>query len=172
MRTDTFDRVIRLLLFVIGLLLVVMLSLVALRGVVQALPGRYAYYLPEPLLDLRRVPHEKMLSTPEVNSTPPVNSLLPTTTPTSPPPTNTPTALPTTMASSTPVPTETPTPIPTPTPTLPASCLIEGGRMERQGWNNCGPTTLAMQLSFWQRLETQQDIAPILKPDPEDKNVG
>jgi tetratricopeptide (TPR) repeat protein len=45
-------------------------------------------------------------------------------------------------------------------------------RHEPQGWNNCGPTTLAMALSYWDRPETQYDVAPVLKPDPEDKNVG
>jgi tetratricopeptide (TPR) repeat protein len=49
---------------------------------------------------------------------------------------------------------------------------LEGVRAERQGWNNCGPTTLAMALSYWGRGETQTEIAPALKPDPEDKNVG
>jgi len=47
-----------------------------------------------------------------------------------------------------------------------------GLRHEHQGWNNCGPTTLAMALSYWGRNETQYDVAPALKPDPEDKNVS
>jgi tetratricopeptide (TPR) repeat protein len=50
--------------------------------------------------------------------------------------------------------------------------MLTGLRSERQGWNNCGPTTLAMALSYWGRSETQYDIAPALKPDPEDKNVS
>jgi hypothetical protein len=50
--------------------------------------------------------------------------------------------------------------------------MLTGLRSERQGWNNCGPTTLAMALSYWGRSETQYDIAPLLKPDPEDKNVS
>ena len=49
---------------------------------------------------------------------------------------------------------------------------LTGLRHEHQGWNNCGPTTLAMALSYWGRSETQYDVAPVLKPDPEDKNVS
>ncbi len=61
---------------------------------------------------------------------------------------------------------------PTPTSTLPPSVLLEGLRHERQGWNNCGPTTLAMALSYWGFDDSQVDIAPVVKPDPEDKHVG
>jgi len=50
--------------------------------------------------------------------------------------------------------------------------VLEGLRFERQGWNNCGPTTLGMALSYWGREETQSQLAPILKPDPEDKHVA
>jgi tetratricopeptide (TPR) repeat protein len=49
---------------------------------------------------------------------------------------------------------------------------LEGIEHERQGWNNCGPTTLAMGLSYWGSDKDQSDIAPLLKPDPEDKHVG
>ncbi|HIQ02199.1 MAG TPA: hypothetical protein EYH30_08740, partial [Anaerolineales bacterium] len=49
---------------------------------------------------------------------------------------------------------------------------LDGLRYEPQGWNNCGPATLAMALSYWGREETQREIAPALKPDPEDKNVS
>ncbi|MCK4298897.1 MAG: C39 family peptidase, partial [Planctomycetes bacterium] len=59
-----------------------------------------------------------------------------------------------------------------PTPTPPIRFTLTGLRHEHQGWNNCGPTTLAMALSYWGRGETQYDVAPVLKPDPEDKNVS
>jgi tetratricopeptide (TPR) repeat protein len=49
---------------------------------------------------------------------------------------------------------------------------LTGLRHEHQGWNNCGPVTLAMALSYWGRDETQYDVAPVLKPDPEDKNIS
>jgi tetratricopeptide (TPR) repeat protein len=50
--------------------------------------------------------------------------------------------------------------------------MLPGVRHEHQGWNNCGPTTLAMALSYWGLDETQYGVAPVLKPDPEDKNVS
>jgi len=66
----------------------------------------------------------------------------------------------------------TSTPSPTPTPTPPIRFTLTGLRHEHQGWNNCGPTTLTMALSYWGRGETQYDAASVLKPDPEDKNVS
>jgi tetratricopeptide (TPR) repeat protein len=85
-------------------------------------------------------------------------------------PTNTPTAEPTALATD--QPTDPPTATPTPTPTPPSVCTLSGVRHEHQGWNNCGPTTLAMALSYWGLDETQYGVAPVLKPDPEDKNVS
>jgi tetratricopeptide (TPR) repeat protein len=49
---------------------------------------------------------------------------------------------------------------------------LSGIRHEHQGWNNCGPTTLAMAISYWGLEETQYSCAITLKPDPEDKNVS
>jgi hypothetical protein len=66
----------------------------------------------------------------------------------------------------------TPTLAPSLTPTPPISVTLGGLRHEHQGWNNCGPTTLAMALSYWDRPATQYDVANVLKPDPEDKNVS
>lgn len=61
---------------------------------------------------------------------------------------------------------------PTPTPmTLPASALLNGVKPEAQMWNNCGPATLSMNLSFWDWNGDQEDSAAVLKPNPRDKNV-
>ncbi len=63
---------------------------------------------------------------------------------------------------------------PTPTATqipLPASAYLEGVRQEAQMWNNCGPATLSMNLSFWGWSGNQEDAAEILKPNQADKNV-
>lgn len=59
-------------------------------------------------------------------------------------------------------------------PYLPAAAqtALPGIRHEYQGWNNCGPATLAMQLSYFGRTETQAVTAPFLKPDENDKNVS
>lgn len=69
---------------------------------------------------------------------------------------------------STPQPTFAPTITPTP---LPQTVLLKGVKPEPQQWNNCGPATLSMALSFYQWNGTQTDIAPILKPNDRDKNV-
>lgn len=68
----------------------------------------------------------------------------------------------------TPTLTATPTDIPTP---IPASVQLKGVRHEYQKWNNCGPATLAMALSFWGWEGDQRPIAAYVKPNPRDKNV-
>jgi tetratricopeptide (TPR) repeat protein len=76
-----------------------------------------------------------------------------------------------------PAPTATETPQPaatstaTPTP-LPPSVRLESFTHHFQTWNNCGPATLAMGLSYFGVYRTQQQTAAILKPNPEDRNVS
>ncbi len=41
-----------------------------------------------------------------------------------------------------------------------------------QTWNNCGPSTLTMNLSYYNRSETQAEAAQFLKPNEDDKNVS
>jgi hypothetical protein len=73
-----------------------------------------------------------------------------------------------------PTPTSTSTPVP-----LPATVYLKGAKQEEQRYNNCGPTTLSMYLSFYKWVghlnptaEVPQDhIAPYVKPNQEDKNV-
>jgi hypothetical protein len=133
--------------------------LLAFPTLIRALPGRYAYYLPEPLQELRHNPH------PDVLPTPVITLVKPSPSPT-PPPQWTPTP------SSTPTPLPLPTVTPLPSPTLPARFVLNDVQHEHQGWNNCGPVTLGMALSYWGCSDGQYDIAPVLKPDPEDKNVS
>jgi tetratricopeptide (TPR) repeat protein len=137
--------------------------------IIRALPGRYAYYLPEPLQKLRQNDHPITLPTSQITPAPtyPPPTIAPTSTHTA-----TPSSASTQATTATLSPTETSAPTLTPTPTPLASVLLQGLLHERQGWNNCGPTTLAMAMSYWGREETQVDIAPICKPDPEDKHVG
>jgi hypothetical protein len=156
-----FFRSHRLLLALIlfsALLLTAAAVLAALPAIVRALPGRYAWYLPEPLQAWRQVEHPDTLPTPFPTATLP--------------PAATSTPSPTGQPAATPSPTPSPIPSPTLPPALPISVALSGLRHEHQGWNNCGPTTLAMALSYWGRGETQYDLAPLLKPDPEDKNVS
>jgi peptidase C39-like protein len=91
----------------------------------------------------------------------------------------TPTPWPTAMSTATPLakqnqPSSTYFLIPTLTTTptsIPDKIQLSGFRHEYQGWNNCGPATLAMALSFWGWKGDQYDIAPIVKPNSRDKNV-
>ncbi len=86
-----------------------------------------------------------------------------------PTPTQTPTNLPTDPGP-TPTPTLTSTATPVPTP-LPESVRLTGIRHEYQKWNNCGPATLSMALSFWKWMGGQDEAAAFMKPNPRDKNV-
>jgi hypothetical protein len=152
-------------LFILGI------ALLSLPSIIRRLPGRYASRLPAPLLALRHSDHPISLPTPiATETTSPAADPTSTATPAHPP---SPTAEPdNTRTPEPPEATQPPTAVPQPTSTLPPSVLLDGLRHERQGWNNCGPTTLAMALSYWGFDDSQVDIAPIVKPDPEDKHVG
>lgn len=78
-------------------------------------------------------------------------------------------------------PTATPTftPIPPPTATLTpipppqqSAVQLAGFSHLWQTWNNCGPATLAMNLSYYGSELGQADVARVLKPDGNDKNVS
>jgi hypothetical protein len=85
---------------------------------------------------------------------------------------------PTVSPTPTPWPTATSTPLPTPTPTLPpfqppaASALLTGMRHEWQTWNNCGPATIAMNLSFFGSTIDQAQAGAVLRLSADDKNVS
>lgn len=65
--------------------------------------------------------------------------------------------------------TATPTPAPTP---LPAQVGLTGLTHLWQTWNNCGPATLAMNLSYFGIQADQAAIAAVLRPFQDDKNVN
>lgn len=113
-------------------------------------------------------PPEKDVFVPQGTAVVQATILLPTQTPS---PTTTP--LPTSTVAL-PGATETPLPTPTITPTftpLPPGVKLQGIHHEYQKWNNCGPATLAMTLSFWGWGGGQMTAAEWLKPNPRDKNV-
>lgn len=70
-------------------------------------------------------------------------------------------------------PTWTPLVMPTEVP-LPKSHLLDLTRIryEQQGWNNCGPTTMTMALSYFGWARDQYTAAKWMKPHTEDKNVS
>lgn len=94
-------------------------------------------------------------------------------------PTETATAVPTEAAvtATTPLPTLQPTntPSPTPAPTaipLPRQARIDGLKIMPQGFNNCGPANLTINLNFYGNATTQTEAAGFLKPNREDRNVS
>ena len=52
-----------------------------------------------------------------------------------------------------------------------SAVTLQGIKHEYQRWNNCGPTTLEMNLSYFGRTDTQAEIAAFTKPDPDDRDV-
>lgn len=162
-----------------------------LPTLLKAIPSRYvAAYLPEPLQALAERDHVDMLPTvdvsidtaallsrneavggnagsldPEPGSTLPPAAIMQVTAT----PEQTPDAQP--MLEPSPSPTAEPTAMPTTVP-VPVSARIGTVVHQFQTWNNCGPATLAMALSYFNILEDQEQTASILKPDPEDRNVS
>ncbi len=66
-----------------------------------------------------------------------------------------------------------PTPTITLTPTaIPASAQLAAPPYDKQDINNCGPATLSMYLRFYGWQGSQKDIAEVVKPIPEDRNVN
>ncbi|MEA3338004.1 MAG: C39 family peptidase [Chloroflexota bacterium] len=55
---------------------------------------------------------------------------------------------------------------------LPVALALEGLSHYWQTWNNCGPATLAMNLSYFGSTLSQEETAAVLKPDDDDKNVS
>ncbi len=65
--------------------------------------------------------------------------------------------------------TEPPTPTQVP---LPPQALLKSPTFEKQDWNNCGPAVLAMTLRMYGWEGNQYDIADIVKPNRDDRNVN
>lgn len=81
------------------------------------------------------------------------------------------------LPTATSLPANTPTTVPTFTPTpvpLPVSYSLDTSRLRyhAQGWNNCGPATLTMGMSYFGYTNNQYPAANYLKPNGEDKNVS
>jgi tetratricopeptide (TPR) repeat protein len=55
---------------------------------------------------------------------------------------------------------------------LPPAAQLSGVTHIWQTWNNCGPATLAMYLSFFGQKVKQEEVGARLRPDPDDKNVN
>ncbi len=180
-------------LFLLALALIVGLLIWQLPALLKAIPSRYvAAYLPESLQVLAEREHVEMLPTVsasvdtaallgKVEKPPPV-VIQSTTVPTpdsvdsaneaaseglsataAPPENDSPAPALTPQPSATPV--NTPVPIP-------ATSRLGAITHHFQTWNNCGPATLAMALSYFDLPLSQEQTAAVLKPDPEDRNVS
>ncbi len=170
----------KILLPVTILLLFVLLMLVWQAPTLLAMvPSRYvAAYAPEAVQRLAAGEQAPLLPTAAVVAD--ISALLPTPTliPTQPLPATL-TPIPTTsaagMPSLTPPPTATPPPTVTPSPTplpYPPSARLRGITHHFQEWNNCGPATLSMSLSYFGVYHNQATTSAVLKPNPEDRNVS
>jgi hypothetical protein len=147
----------------------------------RKIPTRYAMRLPEPLQALA-LPAETEPLLPTAAAPQEAAGLL---TEAPPPAVTTPTASPvenssagdataeatiepTAMSS----PTSSPTPPPTATPwPAPPSARLQGFTHVYQEWNNCGPATMVMALTYFGRVHSQADTAKVMRPNPEDRNV-
>lgn len=163
---------------ILGVLLA--LSIAAAPTALRAIPPRYAArWLPKPLLAIAS-PQQEVAILPTVAAPLNVNNLLAEPTSLAAPvveiinPTGTATAAVENDLVATAVPpTVTPSPVPTETAVpIPAAARLEGINHQFQTWNNCGPATLAMTLSYFDLFVTQNDTAAVLKPNPEDRNVS
>lgn len=79
-------------------------------------------------------------------------------------------ASPTTTAEPTSTPAISPTPTLSPTP-LPPKVALSGIKHEYQSFNNCGPASLSMLLSFWGWQGDQRTTKAVLRPNEDDANV-
>jgi tetratricopeptide (TPR) repeat protein len=149
-----------------------------LPAILKATPSRYVARLPEPVQALgERGDGVAILPTvvapANVTAT---NTFRPVVEATATPfpavtstqePTNTPKPTPEASPTNTPEPTATNTPVP-----IPVSARMNGFVHQFQTWNNCGPATIAMALSYYDLDLDQTETAAFLKPDPEDRNVS
>ncbi|MBE2224055.1 MAG: C39 family peptidase [Anaerolineae bacterium] len=156
----------------------VVLFLLATPAMIKAVPPRYLSRLPQPIQDFG-APKQEVAILPTVAVTADLSFLLtPSATPTADlPPTNTavPAAIQFTLTpeATEPLPPTFTPPPPTATPLpIPPQARLEGVTHKFQEWNNCGPATLAMTLTYFNIQASQADTAAFLKPSPEDRNVS
>ncbi|MBP7999251.1 MAG: C39 family peptidase [Chloroflexi bacterium] len=151
--------------------ILILLFIWQLPALLRTIPSRYLFRAPDFIQEIARGEQNPILPTAAAPSD--AAALLA--------PTTIPTSLPTPVVRATGGPPATPTPIPTSTPiptaTTPPIPIIGNARLEGiyhqfQDWNNCGPATLAMTLSYFGLAPNQTETAAILKPSQEDRNVS
>ena len=170
----------RLLIF-LSLVVAGIIAIGLLPSMMRMLPTRYAMRLPEPLQALA-LPADQTPILPTVAAPDAAAGLIardmppPAISTTTPPasPTPLPVALDgdTVSAAAPPAPSPTPPQLPTVTPwPVPAAARMSGFTHVYQEWNNCGPATMVMALTYFGRVHSQRDTGRILRPNEEDRNV-
>lgn len=158
---------------ILGVLLLGLLFIWQLPAILRAIPSRYLYRAPDFIQEIARGEQNPILPTvvPQGDA---AALLAPTSIPTAIP-SPTPVSLATGNAPATPtsIPTSTAIPLPTAVPVpINGSARLDGIFHQFQTWNNCGPATLAMTLSYFDLFVDQSDTATFLKPSTEDRNVS
>ncbi len=177
--------------FIIPILLLLLILIWAVPSILKGLPDRYVIRLPEPLQKIG-LPENQEAILPTVERPVEVQNLLISETGTA----NEMIMITPTLAAvssfATPAPEDSlqstlddtsetisnsapATPVPLPTSTawpLADASRLQGFQHKFQSWNNCGPATLAMALTYFDISTSQNATAAILKPNPEDRNVS
>lgn len=162
----------------IGLIVAAALALGwwTLPRAVEALPGEIRARLPEEFLRAVTTPLPTALPAPQMVATAvsPLQLGVPDVAST-----ETPTATPTPAAAVRPTGTAVIQPTPSPSATapptatpLPRRVRLDGLTITPQKLNNCGPTNLSISLQFYGLPTTQFDVAEVVKPNYEDRNVS
>lgn len=172
------------LLLIVGFSLAGIITIALVPSILRMLPTRYAMRLPEPLQVLAlpedQTPILPTTAAPEAAAGLLTNDLKPPLIATAtPPPSPTPLLLAEGVATATNqasvvqaaiTPTQSALPTATPWP-VPPSTRLTGFTHVFQEWNNCGPATMVMALTYFGRVHSQRDTAMVLRPNPEDRNV-
>lgn len=153
-----------------------------LPSMLAQIPGRYIARLPLPLQEVVIPEHAEILPTAGIPTNTDTLLAMVEAVPTLPamPPASLPPPLIQSTHESAGPPLTTPTIEPSITPLLPTqtpiayppSARLEGIYHQFQDWNNCGPATLAMTLSYFGIGVNQYQTASVLKPNAEDRNVS
>jgi tetratricopeptide (TPR) repeat protein len=157
---------------IIGVVVVVAAIILwwSLPRLVAAMPGRVRHYVPEVVLAAVTTPLPTALPAPVGPTSEALVMALATSTPF-------PTATIALQATGTeaphlPTPTAAPSLTPSPTPpVLPDFVRLEGVPIIPQKFNNCGPTNLTLVLNYYDLEVDQFDIAAVIRPNYEDRNV-
>jgi tetratricopeptide (TPR) repeat protein len=159
------------------------LTMWLLPGAVAALPGQVRGRLPQELLRAVTTPLPTALPPPELTPAEIEISLgdigavdlatpAPSESPT-PGPKEIETAVPTPPSTTETEAPQTPTLAPTPAGIpLPTAVRLQGLQIEPQKMNNCGPANLSINLNFYGLESTQFDVADVVKPHYDDRNVS